>query len=97
MAVGRLNRLSRLLEACAERKHQAAVGSTVEVLVDSLEPEDAAGEVVAVGRTAGQAPEVDGVTYIEGEIPQGTEIGDIVRVTVSAAVGYDLVGVCDAS
>lgn len=97
VAVKRLNRLSESLEACAERRHQAAVGSVVEVMVDSLEPEDVAEGVVAVGRTAGQAPEVDGVTYIEGEIPRGTQIGDIVRVTVSAAVGYDLVGVCDAS
>ena len=31
--------------------------------------------VVAVGRTPGQAPEVDGVTYIEGELPDGARRG----------------------
>ena len=34
--------------------------------------------MAAVGRTAGQAPEVDGVTYIEGRLPEGTAVGDIV-------------------
>jgi ribosomal protein S12 methylthiotransferase len=96
IALRRLNSLTVLLGAHAERKHQRMVGSDVEVMIDSLDAEDAGEGATAVGRTAGQAPEVDGVTYIEGPLPQGTAIGDIVRVTVSAAVGYDLVGVCDA-
>ena len=73
------------------------VGSVVEVMIDSFDPEEAGDGMTAVGRVAGQAPQVDGVTYIEGEILRGTAVGDIVEVTVNAAVGYDLVGVCDAS
>lgn len=97
MALDRLNRLNGLLQAGAEEKHQAFVGTETEVMIDSLDPEDTGEGVVAVGRTAGQAPEVDGVTYIEGGIPRGSVVGDMVRVTVSAAVGYDLVGVCDGA
>jgi ribosomal protein S12 methylthiotransferase len=97
IALRRLNHLSALLVARAERKHQALVGAEVEVMIDSLDREDAGEGAAAVGRTAGQAPEVDGVTYIEGQLPEGAAIGDIVRVTVNAAVAYDLVGVCDAS
>ena len=66
-------------------------------MIDSVDPEEAGEGMAAVGRTAGQAPEVDGVTYVEGELPEGTVPGDVVTVTVSAAVGYDLVGACDAS
>jgi hypothetical protein len=39
---------------------------------------------------------VDGVTYIEGGLPDGVAIGDIVTVTITAAVGYDLIGTFNA-
>ena len=93
----RLNRLSALLMERAESRHQQMVGSRVDVMIDSFEEEDEGETVIAVGRTAGQAPEVDGVTYIEGGLPEGTMVGDIVTVTVSAAPGYDLVAGGDAS
>ena len=66
-------------------------------MVDSWIPRTWGRAVSAVGRTEGQAPEVDGVTYIEGDLPEGTGPGDEVRVTVSAVVGYDLIGTVDAS
>lgn len=97
VALDRLNRLNETLATGAERRHQRLVGSVVEVMIDSLDPEDVGEGVVAVGRTNGQAPEVDGLTYVEGVLPFGTAVGDRVRVRVGAAVGYDLVGVCDAS
>jgi ribosomal protein S12 methylthiotransferase len=93
----RLNRLNALLMERAESRHQQMVGSRVDVMIDSFEEEDEGETVIAVGRTAGQAPEVDGVTYIEGGLPEGTMVGDIVTVTVSAAPGYDLVAGGDAS
>jgi ribosomal protein S12 methylthiotransferase len=97
IALERLNRLSALLGERAERGHQSTVGSRVEVMIDSLDSEDAGEGATAVGRTAGQAPEVDGVTYIEGDLPQDIAPGDVVTVTVSAAMGYDLAGTYDAS
>ena len=97
VARDRLNRLNAALAYCAEQKHQALVGSRVAVMIDSLDPEDVEEGVAAVGRTEGQAPEVDGVTYIEGRLPAGVGAGDIVVVSITAAAGYDLVGTCDAS
>ena len=40
-------------------------------MIDSLDPEDAGRRDSAVGRTTGQAPEVDGVTYLEGRPARG--------------------------
>jgi ribosomal protein S12 methylthiotransferase len=97
VALERLNRLSALLGERSERGHQSAVGSRVEVMIDSLDPEDAGEGATAVGRTAGQAPEVDGVTYVEGDLPQNIAPGDVVTATVSAAMGYDFAGTYDAS
>ena len=97
VALRRLNRLNSLLMERAESRHQQMVGSRVEVMIDSFEEEDVGETVIAVGRTAGQAPEVDGVTYVEGGLPEGTAVGDIVTVTVNAALGYDLVAGGDAS
>jgi len=89
--------LNSLLMERAESRHQQMVGSRVEVMIDSFEEEDEGETVIAVGRTAGQAPEVDGMTYIEGGLPGGAAVGDIVTVTVNAALGYDLVAGGDAS
>jgi len=97
VARARLNRLTALLLERAESRLERLVGSRVTVMVDLLDPEDAEEGISAIGRTEGQAPEVDGVTYIEGDLPRGTTPGDEVSVTVSTAVGYDLIGTIDAS
>lgn len=96
LARQRLNRLSESLVERAESRHRGMVGACVEVMIDSLEEGEERETATVIGRTAGQAPEVDGVTYIEGSLPEGMRVGDIVTVTVSAALGYDLVGTCDA-
>jgi ribosomal protein S12 methylthiotransferase RimO len=71
-------------ELCAQRAAER-VGSTVEVLVDSV------ADGVVEGRAAHQAPEVDGsVTLVGGDagLP-----GDLVTATVTASEGVDLVAV----
>ena len=48
---------------------------------------------VYLGRTAFQAPEVDGLTYIKtGEMHAAVEIGRFVRVRITDTLEYDLVG-----
>ncbi len=93
----RLNRLNTILQASSEQMHQAILGETVNVMIDSVEIDEAGESVGTVGHTEGQAPEVDGVTYVEGCLPDGTEPGDVLKVKVDAAVGYDLVGTIDAA
>ncbi len=92
IAMDRLNRLNAALVSRSESEHMRLVGSVVEVMIDSLDVEDLGGSVSAIARTAGQAPEVDGVTYIEGKIPEGLGPGDLVEVTIVGAAGFDLIG-----
>ncbi|MBX6357617.1 MAG: 30S ribosomal protein S12 methylthiotransferase RimO, partial [Micromonosporaceae bacterium] len=74
-------------ELCAQRAEER-VGSTVEVLVDSV------ADGVVEGRAAHQAPEVDGSTTLTG----GSSVdlgrlrpGDLVRAVVTGTEGVDLV------
>ncbi len=88
----RFNRLSQVLAETAEAAHARQVGGTVEVMVDEIEPSQSSEGPQVVGRTRGQAPEVDGVVYIEGELPDRVRVGDVIKVTIESAVGYDFVG-----
>ncbi len=90
----RFNRLNRVLAEVAEMVHGRQVGTTVDVMIDALGCEDDEVGPEAVGRTRGQAPEVDGVVHVEGRLPDGVKVGDVIRVTIDAAVGYDFVGTC---
>lgn len=64
-------------------KNEALVGRTIDVLI---EEEDGAG---LVGRAASQAPEVDGVVYVEGS---DAGPGEITEVLITGASDYDLSG-----
>jgi ribosomal protein S12 methylthiotransferase len=83
----RVHRAQRLRDA-ADRigfaRAASRVGSIAQVLVEGP---DETGETV--GRTCGQAPDVDGLTIIEGDAAPGT----FIDVRITDAVGYDLVGV----
>lgn len=96
IALDRLNRLNALVVARAQAEHGRFIDSCVDVMIDVIDPSDDQG-VAAVGRTEGQAPDVDGVTYIEGDLPTGVGPGDVVRATIIDAVGHDLIARCDAS
>ena len=61
------------------------LGKTLEVLI-----EEKIDENNYVGRTYMDAPEIDGVTYIES--PKNLEVGDFVKVKVIDTLDYDLVG-----
>ncbi|MCL5735381.1 MAG: 30S ribosomal protein S12 methylthiotransferase RimO [Actinobacteria bacterium] len=95
MARERLNRLREVLDAQAESRNRQLVGSIVEVLLDSTAREDLEEGIAAVGRTGRQAPEVDGVTFVMGDLPEGVTTGNLIRVRVSDVIGYDLVGTYD--
>jgi ribosomal protein S12 methylthiotransferase len=90
----RLTRLSSLLLDLAEERNADMAGRHLQVMIDVLAPGEAdtgAPEGAAVGRTVGQAPEIDGVTVIEGPLPVGLAVGDVISAEVVDAVGYDLV------
>lgn len=63
----------------------AKIGSTMDVIVDQIEGN------VAVARTKGDAPEVDGIVEIN-DFNQSFSVGDIVKVVVKDSSDYDLIG-----
>ena len=67
--------------------NQSQVGLRLEILLDS----DIVGETNAyIGRTAADAPEIDGLAYVTGE---GLRPGQMVTCEVVAAQEYDLIAV----
>jgi len=97
VAHDRLGRLSSALLTRAEQANTGRIGRSVDVMIDTLGATDGPEGVVAAGRTFRQAPEVDGVTFLEGDLPSGAGVGDLVRAIVTEAYGYDLVARCDAT
>jgi len=81
-------RRAHLMEVQAEialRRNQRHVGQSIEVLVESQSGRQ---PNRWRGRTAGQAPEIDGMVFIKG----AAEAGEFVRVHIDKAHTYDLHG-----
>ncbi|WP_229401172.1 30S ribosomal protein S12 methylthiotransferase RimO [Micromonospora okii] len=90
----RYDRLAALADELCSQRAEERLGSTVEVLVDSVD------DGVVEGRAAHQAPEVDGSTTLVAPADGGVDLaalrpGDLVRATVTATEGVDLVAVPD--
>jgi ribosomal protein S12 methylthiotransferase len=85
----RLARFMEVQERISAAKLQAKVGSIQTVLVDELvEAED--GSIHAIARTKADAPEIDGVVYLNDA--EGLTPGDFVDVQITDADGHDLWG-----
>jgi ribosomal protein S12 methylthiotransferase len=82
----RFQRLMSLQRKISRKKHKDHIGKTFSVLVEGFSDET---ELLLQGRNAQQAPEIDGLTYInEGS----AKVGEIVQVQVTQSHDYDLVG-----
>ncbi|MDZ5647592.1 30S ribosomal protein S12 methylthiotransferase RimO [Nitrospirillum sp. BR 11828] len=80
----RWNRLMAHQQAISEERMQAKVGRTIDVIIDEVDDEG------AIGRSAADAPEIDGSVFLNGDT--SVAVGDIVQVTVEHAEEYDLWG-----
>jgi ribosomal protein S12 methylthiotransferase len=80
----RLERLLDVQRGISMERNEARVGTTQLVLIDHLE------DSTAIGRTRGQALEVDGVVTIANAAH--LDSGDFVNVRITDAVEQDLVG-----
>jgi ribosomal protein S12 methylthiotransferase len=78
----RYARLMELQQGISLVRNQQAVGRVLEVLVEGQS------EHLSVGRSYRDAPEIDGLVLIEGELP----VGEMVPVRITGAMEYDLVG-----
>jgi len=80
----RYDRLMTLQQKISAHRQQRWIGKTVEVLVESVQG------TAAVGRTQGQAPEIDGETHLSiADLPD-TRPGDFIQAEVTGARTYDL-------
>lgn len=81
----RYERLMALQQPISLGKNQSLVGRTFDVLIEGQ------GDGLTVGRTYRDAPEIDGLVVIEGDVPPG----EFVPVRVTGAMEYDLTGTVD--
>lgn len=84
IAAERQAQLMEIQRQVSAAKNQARVGQEITVLVDGVSSES---EYLLEGRWYGQAPGVDGVTYLaDGTVPAGS----LVRARVTQASDYDI-------
>ena len=79
----RWERLMEMQQKISLQINQSYVGKTLDVLIEGFD------EGIAIGRSYRDAPEIDGLVFIEGE----AEIGAMVPVRITGAMAYDLTGV----
>jgi ribosomal protein S12 methylthiotransferase len=83
----RRNRLMELQQKISLQKNQSFIGKTLNVLVEGN------GDGMSLGRSYRDAPEIDGMVIVEGELP----MGEIVPVRINGAMAYDLTGVVETT
>ena len=82
----RLDRLMRAQQAISLKRNELRVGTVEKVLV-----EEVLSDGRAVGRSACEAPDTDGVIYLTGA--DENDIGSFIDVRIESADTYDLMGV----
>lgn len=78
----RLSRLAELQEQISLGRNQTYVGKVQDVLVEGHNGK------ISIGRAYHDAPEIDGMVFIDGQAP----VGEIVPVRISGAMTHDLSG-----
>ena len=81
----RWERLMETQHRISTEKTRAKGGRVLDVIVDEVEDSG------AVGRTKGDAPEIDGTMAVENV--DGVDVGDIITVKITEADDYDLTGI----
>lgn len=83
----RYHRLMSIQAKVSEERNQEMEGTIHTLLVEEIREEDGCRQ--AVGRIETQAPEVDGLTYLEAA--EDVQPGDMVKVRIAQGFAYDLV------
>jgi ribosomal protein S12 methylthiotransferase len=81
----RLDRLMQMQQSISLQINQSYVGKVLDVLVEGRDRE----QDLSIGRSYRDAPEIDGLVFIEGK----AEVGEIVPARVTGAMAYDLTAV----
>ncbi|EFX92751.1 ribosomal protein S12 methylthiotransferase [Actinobacillus ureae] len=84
----RFHRFMQVQQRISAARLQQKVGKTLAVIVDEIDEEG------IIGRSMADAPEIDGVVYVDNISNQDVKVGQIISVTITNADEYDLWGTC---
>ena len=84
----RFHRFMQLQQEISAERLKQKIGQTLDVIVDEIDDEG------IIGRTKADAPEVDGLVYIENLSGAPVKVGEFIKVTVTHSDEYDLWGTC---
>ncbi len=83
----RRERLMALQQRISLEKNQTQIGKTLNVLIEGN------GDGLSLGRSYRDAPEIDGMVIVDGDVP----VGEMVPVRISGAMAYDLSGTVETT
>jgi len=78
----RRERIMEIQQAISLERNIQLVGQEMDVLIEGV------GDGISIGRSYRDAPEIDGMVMLPGELP----VGEIVPVRITEALAYDLMG-----
>lgn len=78
----RLERLMLKQQEISLEKNRSFIGKILPILIEGYN------NGISVGRSYRDAPEIDGLVFVEGKLP----VGEIVNIRVTGALTYDLIG-----
>ena len=84
----RFHRFMQLQQEISAERLKQKIGQTLDVIVDEIDGEG------IIGRTKADAPEVDGLVYIENLSGTPVKVGEFIKVTITHSDEYDLWGTC---
>ncbi len=82
----RFHRFMQLQQEISAERLKQKIGQTLDVIVDEIDDEG------IIGRTKADAPEVDGLVYIENLSGTPVKVGEFIKVTITHSDEYDLWG-----
>ena len=84
----RFHRFMQLQQEISANRLKQKIGKTLDVLVDEIDEEG------IIGRSKADAPEVDGLVYVDNLSGINVKGGDVIKVTITNSDEYDLWGSC---
>lgn len=84
----RFQRFMELQQQISAQRLQRKIGKTLEVIVDEIDEEG------IIARSKADAPEIDGVVYVDNLSGMDVKVGQIISVQITQADEYDLWGSC---
>lgn len=84
----RYHRFMQVQQHISAQRLQAKIGKQLLVIVDEID------EQGIIARSMADAPEIDGVVYVDNLSNQQVKVGDIISVSVTQADEYDLWASC---